>query len=52
MSDQLVALGCNVRLIEGAGGVFDVFVDGMLKFSKSKTIDGGFPSPKEIDEMV
>jgi selT/selW/selH-like putative selenoprotein len=39
-----------VRLIEGAGGVFDVEVDGRLVFSKHKV--GRFPEAGEVLEAA
>ena len=42
--------GCNVQLIEGTGGVFDIVVDDQLKFSKK--ISGNFPSEKGISSIM
>jgi len=44
------ALDAEVKLVPGAGGVFDVTVDGRLVFSKDKT--GRFPDEGEITELV
>ena len=42
--------GSEVELMKGVGGVFEVKVDGELKFSKKKT--GRFPSDAELDAAV
>ncbi|PIE70703.1 MAG: hypothetical protein CSA22_06800 [Deltaproteobacteria bacterium] len=45
------ALGTEPVLIPGAGGIFDVAVDGELVFSKSKT--GAFPDENQlVTELV
>ena len=50
MRDRLVdAFGAEVRLIEGGGGVFEVSVDGELKFSKKAL--GRFPYDAEVDAL-
>lgn len=49
---RLTALGCSVALVESGGGIFDISIDGMLKFSKDKNKCTGFPSTNEIDEMI
>jgi selT/selW/selH-like putative selenoprotein len=36
----------EVKMIQGAGGIFDVVVDGKRVFSKSET--GRFPDPDDI----
>jgi len=38
--------GVQPELIKGAGGVFDVTVDGRLVYSKHQT--GRFPDPPEV----
>jgi hypothetical protein len=38
--------------VESGGGIFDVSIDRMLKFSKDKNKCTDFPSTKEIDEMI
>jgi selT/selW/selH-like putative selenoprotein len=38
--------GAEVELAPGVGGVFEITVDGQLKFSKKQT--GRFPSDNEI----
>jgi len=38
--------------VESGGGIFDISIDGMLKFSKDKNKCAGFPSTNEIDEMI
>lgn len=50
MREQLIGSGCNVQLVEGTGGVFDIVVDNQLKFSKK--INGNFPSEKEISSII
>ena len=44
------ALGVAISLIAGAGGVFDVKLDGELIFSKHKV--GRFPNEGEITELL
>ena len=43
-------IGADVKLKEGDKGVFDVFVDGKLVFSRHK--EGRFPASNEIIKMV
>jgi selenoprotein W-related protein len=43
-------LGIQPQLIKGAGGVFEVKVDGELIFSKKKL--GRFPAPGEIEGAI
>ena len=38
--------GAEVELVPGVGGVFEITVDGRLKFSKKRT--GRFPSDDEV----
>ena len=38
--------GAEVELVPGVGGVFEITVDGQLKFSKKQT--GRFPSDDEV----
>jgi len=38
--------GAEVELVPGVGGVFEITVDGQLKFSKKQT--GRFPTDDEI----
>ena len=38
--------GADVELVPGVGGVFEITVDGQLKFSKKQT--GRFPSDDEV----
>jgi selenoprotein W-related protein len=38
--------GAEVELIPGTGGVFEITVDGQLKFSKKQT--GRFPTDDEV----
>ncbi len=40
------ALGVETKLIEGAGGIFDVKADGKLIYSKHQT--GRFPEDHEV----
>lgn len=42
--------GAEVELKKGHGGVFEITVDGALKFSKKAT--GRFPSDTEIDALA
>ena len=42
--------GAEVELVKGHGGVFEITVDGALKFSKKAT--GRFPSEAELDAAV
>ncbi len=45
------ALGSEVKLIGGSGGIFDVHVDGILIYSKHAT--GSFPDETAlVNEMV
>ena len=44
------ALGIEADLVAGAGGTFDVTVDGKLIFSKAQT--GRFPEPGEVAGLV
>jgi selenoprotein W-related protein len=38
--------GAEVELVPGAGGVFEITVDGKLMFSKKQT--GRFPTDEEV----
>jgi selT/selW/selH-like putative selenoprotein len=40
----------DVELIKGGNGVFEVFADGELVFSKKEL--GRFPSDEEIDALI
>ena len=42
--------GADVELVRSSGGVFEILVDGQLKFSK-KAI-GRFPSDAEVDALA
>jgi len=44
------ALGAEVRLVKGSGGVFDVVVDGRTVFSKHDS--GRFPRPGEVVRLA
>ncbi len=44
------SFGANVELDRGSGGVFDVFVDGRLVYSKADT--GRFPDKGEVTEIL
>lgn len=44
------ALGAEVRLVKGSGGVFDVVVDGRTVFSKHDA--GRFPQPGEVAQLA
>jgi predicted Rdx family selenoprotein len=39
-----------VQLVRSSGGVFDITVDGQLRFSKGAT--GRFPTDAEVDALV
>ena len=39
----------EVELVKGAGGVFEITVDGRLAYSKKAT--GRFPTDEEIDAL-
>lgn len=39
----------TVELVKGHGGVFDIFADGQLKFSKKQL--GRFPTDRDIDNL-
>ena len=46
MADELLeGLGVEAELVAGAGGVFDITIDGKLIYSKHDT--GRFPDPGE-----
>jgi selenoprotein W-related protein len=42
--------GAEVDYVKSHGGVFDITVDGELKFSKKQT--GRFPTDEEIDALA
>ena len=44
------AFGAHVKLVESAGGVFDVTVGGRLVYSKADT--GRFPDEGEVAGLV
>ncbi len=51
MRDQLLTLGDHtVDLVEGSGGVFEIEIDGDLKYSKKAL--HRFPTDEEIDALV
>ncbi|MBW7949578.1 MAG: hypothetical protein H3C55_09525 [Pseudorhodoplanes sp.] len=41
--------GADIELVRSSGGVFEIFVDGELKFSKKAL--GRFPTETEIDAL-
>jgi selT/selW/selH-like putative selenoprotein len=43
-------LAASVKLLRGAGGVFDVVADGRLVYSKHET--GRFPEPGEVARLI
>lgn len=50
MRDLLVdKFGANVTLQKGSGGIFNISVDGELKFSNQDT--GQFPTDQELDAL-
>ncbi len=44
------SVGVEAQLVAGGGGVFDVFVDGDLVYSKAQT--GRFPDPGEVSQIL
>ena len=51
MRDRLVTLGDHaVELIAGSGGVFEIEIDGELKYSKKAL--RRFPTDEEVDALV
>jgi selenoprotein W-related protein len=44
------ATGAEVAYVKGHGGVFDITLDGQLKFSKKQT--GRFPTNDEIEALA
>ena len=51
MRDKLLAKATgDVELVKGANGVFEVFADGKLVFSKKEL--GRFPTDEEIDRLI
>ena len=51
MRERLEKLGAaDIELRVGNSGQFDVTVDGMLKYTKSKT--GRFPTDDEVEDLV
>ena len=40
----------DVSLVKGGGGVFEISVDGVLRFSKKAA--GRFPTDEEIDAVI
>ncbi|MCP4674033.1 MAG: hypothetical protein GY854_00635 [Deltaproteobacteria bacterium] len=51
MADELKnEFGANVKLIGGAGGIFDVALGDEMVFSKHEI--GRFPDPGEIVELL
>ena len=50
LKDKFGEKEVSAQLIEGAGGTFDVEVDGKLLYSKHKT--GTFPRYREIVDII
>ena len=50
MAELVEGLGEKAQLIEGAGGIFDVKVDGKLVYSKHQT--GRFPDSGEVLKLI
>ncbi|HEB72498.1 MAG TPA: hypothetical protein ENI77_07750 [Nitrospirae bacterium] len=44
-------LGCEVDLVAGSGGVFDIMADGKLIFSKFES-GGSYPQPGEVVRLL
>lgn len=42
--------GATVKLVKGSGGVFEISVDGELRFSKKNA--GRFPQDRELDSLL
>ena len=42
--------GAEINLVEGSGGVFEITIDGELRYSKREL--GRFPSDEEIERLV
>jgi len=43
---------CDVTLVKGGGGIFDVKCDGKLVYSKHKTTGQRFPDAGEISKLI
>ena len=50
MRERLEKVGADIELRPGKSGQFDVTVDGMLKYTRSKT--GRFPTDDEIEGLL
>ena len=51
MADEIrEGLGVEAELVAGAGGVFDITIDGKLIYSKDET--GRFPDPGEALQLI
>ena len=51
MRDQLNSLGDHeIELVEGSGGVFEIEIDGELRYSKKAL--GRFPTEVEIEVLA
>ena len=44
--------GAEVELIRGAGGIFDVHRDGVLIFSKDRSVCGGLPAEDHMANLL
>ncbi|MBD3419628.1 MAG: SelT/SelW/SelH family protein [Chitinivibrionales bacterium] len=51
MADELKREhGADSELVGGSGGIFDVYVEGKLVFSKHEK--GRFPNPGEVAKLI
>ena len=51
MKDLIIGKSqANVKLVKSGGGVFEITVDGDLKFSKKAL--GRFPTDEEVDDLT
>jgi selT/selW/selH-like putative selenoprotein len=46
----MTATAADIELVKGAGGAFEITVDGQLMFSKKQL--GRFPTDEEIDAIA
>ena len=42
--------GAEVELVKSSGGVFEIIIDGVLRFSKREL--GRFPTDEEVEQFV
>tara|TARA_Y100000814_G_scaffold222036_1_gene166211 strand:+ start:438 stop:608 length:171 start_codon:yes stop_codon:yes gene_type:complete len=46
----LSCIDADIEMIEGEGGIFDISIDGNLKFSKLAS--GRYPGDNEVKQLV